>query len=198
MDRTHFSNTIVYFNGPPSVGKDTLGAAFKNDFNCAVHMFKEHLITLGLTVYNITRAEFDQLYKDKETPTHKLGGRSPRQALIHLSEDVIKPAFGTPYFGQATARTISAEDVQSNGVVMTDCGFGPEINEVVKAFPNTRHILVRLYRKGCNFDLDSRNWVLDQDFEGQHTLDVDCINNPSLAAAQVVVAICKIPKGVAA
>ncbi len=195
MDRHFFDSTLIYLNGPPSVGKDTIGLALHHDFHCTIHRFKEQLITLVLEVYNVSRAEFLELYKNKESSTPLLGGRSPRQALIHMSEEVIKPAFGDAYFGQATARSIDLEDIKEGGIVMTDCGFATEVNEVVKAYPDRKHILVRLGRAGCNFKLDSRSYIKDNEFLGNHTLDVHCLNNPTIAAGQVLTAINELRMG---
>ena len=81
----------VILNGPPGSGKDTLADAFASAFSTERRAFKDGLIDLTADLLLVDRDWFRLVCADrdeKETPKEQLGGRSPRQALIYVSEEV--------------------------------------------------------------------------------------------------------------
>ena len=67
--------------------------------------------------YCISDAEWEELYtrENKEIPTPKLNGLSPRQAIIHMSEEVIKPNFGKDYIGKWIMRLMEEKEKKGDG-----------------------------------------------------------------------------------
>ena len=190
-------NTAIYLNGPPSVGKDTIGLLFDQNHGSTLSAFKNSLIEITLAIYNISHDNFIKLYESKELPCPEFNGLSPREALIFVSEEVIKPKFGNAFFGSRTALSIPPKNIERYGVTLTDCGFAPEINQVVKIHPQAIHILVRLHRNGLTYKNDSRSYIPDEDFKGDYALDVYLPDGPSKAALKVLRAIQKLPIGIA-
>jgi hypothetical protein len=80
---------------------------------------------------------------------------SPRQALIHVSENVIKPQFGKDFFGLAAADKCVKEDCDF--AVFSDAGFISEIAPLASIYQTL--IIVRLYRDGFTFEGDSRSYL---------------------------------------
>lgn len=158
---------IIILNGPPGIGKDTIGAyltgreypAVKISFKSP--MFDIALAILGPELYG----EFIDLYMDrdqKEKPQVITRGMSPRQFMIWISEEVIKPKFGEQYFGNRLALSIS-EMCRDLAIVVTDGGFPEEIKPLVKAGHEVH--ICRLHREGFTFKGDSRNYI---DLSGYH------------------------------
>ncbi|QJT70592.1 UNVERIFIED_ASMBLY: hypothetical protein SD1_64 [Shigella phage 2019SD1] len=109
--------------------------------------------------------EFIDLYNDreqKEKPQAILQGKSPRQFMIWISEEVMKPAFGEQYFGNRMVEQVH-EMYRDLAVVISDGGFTEEIKPLIKAGHEVH--ICRLHREGFTFDGDSRNYI---DLSGYH------------------------------
>lgn len=139
------------------------------------HEVKNRLINLTCLIHDISREEWDQSYHHptKDMPRIKLGGLTMRQALIHVSETVIKPNFGQNYFGRAAGKSLK------DGVnLFSDGGFEPEIREVMNAVGRDNFLLVRVHPlidgelKGFEGSGDSRGYVMCDDIPS-----VDVVND---------------------
>lgn len=154
MDHT----VSIIFNGPPSSGKDTVCdhlLEYYGDGTVNHLRFKDQLFTSTCSHYGISYGEFMMNYTtEKKNLSHeKLGGLSPREALIHVSEDICKPKYGKDYFGQQSAKRLQENKVN----VFSDGGFLEEINPIYDA--SDYLLIVQLYRTGCTFEGDSRSYV---------------------------------------
>lgn len=98
--------TITIFNGPPSCGKDTLAARLSVLFRAPTVAFKDDLIADACSLFSIPRTLWDERYEhSKEKPwtlLPKIDGEYPsqRRLLQYVSESVMKPRFGKPYYGK--------------------------------------------------------------------------------------------------
>ena len=125
-----------------------------------IRPFKEKLFRLTCEMYSIPYHVFTgEMYtrENKERPYLNLGGLSPREALIKVSEEIMKPAFGEDYFGKALVADID-EDI----TLVPDSGFMSEFIPVVERVGPTNVLVIKLFKDGCTFDNDSREY-LDED-----------------------------------
>lgn len=153
---------IIVFNGPPDCGKDEAVSYLKRTFGVHNFSFKAELFALTQKLYCVTEAQWNAWYtrQGKELPRQELNGKSCRQALIHVSEDVVKPAFGREWFGKVEAHKLT--QVASQGSLIAACsdgGFNSEIEPLVEAFGADNVHIVRIWRDGRTFAGDSRNWI---------------------------------------
>lgn len=154
-------NKIVLLNAPPLAGKDTVADKFvlRRD-DVRQRRFKDALMRITACIYSLEPSELESINNDrsiKEKPIEAFNGRSCRQALIHVSEVVIKPNFGKGYFGK-----ISADSIPQDGnelYMFSDSGFSEEVVPIVKKFGADNVAIIKLFREGCNFDGDSRNYL---------------------------------------
>lgn len=152
--------------------------------------FKDKLIELTATTLGISVEEFldgyDMLAKDyvkehkdeypveillhsmykewwKDVKFYGLGNKrvSKREALIHVSENVIKPNFGEDYFGKALANSISP---MVDFAFVADGGFVAEVEAVVQEVGLCNVLVVNLYRDVKNPAKDSRRLLNGEDF----------------------------------
>ena len=171
MSKTYPFQTII-FNGPPNSGKDEAAAYVEKTLGAHRMQFKQHLFELAFVMFNVSPGEFFELYDNRETkevPTCLLNGFSPRNALIYVSETVMKPNFGMDYFGR-----IAAEQMEYGVNVFSDGGFVEEIDPVYTQ-SDGRLLIVRLHRPGCDYSLDSRNYIYNNKY-----ISVDLHNDSSL------------------
>lgn len=147
---------VILLNGAPNSGKDVT-AKLISEMTGLPHLeFKGRLFSIALAMSGLTQTEWDALYTRelKEVPTDKLFGLSPRQFLIKISEEVIKPNFGKQYFGDVLGKL-----AYGTGAVVSDSGFNKEAEQVVDICGVDNVFVVRFTRDGCSFEGDSRNFL---------------------------------------
>lgn len=151
---------IIILNGPPGSGKDAICNRLHLllGTNKIRHLEVKHrLFELCLAISGLDENTWWSLYNDralKETPNSWLAGKTPRQFMIHVSENVMKPLYGDNYFGKYAAQ--QASEAEQPLLVFSDGGFPTE----VEALSSVGYIhLVHLYRAGCSFAGDSRSYI---------------------------------------
>ena len=153
---------IVLLNGPPQSGKDTLGRLMNLHSGYKILKCAEPLRKAVPAMFGIDPYDYEKWIEDgelKEKPLEALGGMSPREAQIWLSETVMKPRLGKDIFGKILANTINNTRERSRGLyVVTDCGFEAEANYLLNAFPGQVR-MIQMSRQGCNFSKDSRDYI---------------------------------------
>lgn len=151
---------IVIFNGPPGSGKDKAADFFKSrgfkHLSFKYQLFKETIAYFGVDT-NWFMDDYDNR-EVKERPENLLNGMSRREALIHVSENIIKPKFGKDIFGVYVAKEINA----SKNYCVSDGGFIEEIVPIINRIGTDEIVLVQLTREGYDFSTDSRRY-----FDGQ-------------------------------
>jgi len=173
----------LVLNGPPNVGKDTLAEELEREMDFQKMSFKTALYEETIRHFGVDRQEFmdratHRNYKEKHWWALTLPAEddllqvlSPREALIHVSEQVIKPLHGKAFFGKAVARDILRSE--SEFIVMADGGFPEEIAPLKAVCENV--VVVRLHRKGCSFEGDSRDYLFPEQDSYDVYLEDDCI-----------------------
>lgn len=194
---------VLNFNAPPKAGKDTICQEVKsrleeNNPNLkVVHMeFKNMLFEIAIRASGMTRdmwfSHYEREYKEKPCPYLMVNGVnvSPRDWMIHCSENLMKPVFGNSVFGEAFAAELrkmkaSIEEGQKLVVVISDGGFIEESIPVIKEAGPENYFLFRIHRDkedGAEYDFsgDSRRYIYAEEFPEElsfHEFDVKNVNN---------------------
>ena len=145
--------------------------------------FKARLNELVCTIHGMDSRTWSILCKreHKDRPSSVLGGKTPRQVQIEVSEKVIKPFYGKDYFGKAAAQSLYA-DVE----VFSDGGFVEEIEALVSSVGKENVLIIRIHQEGKSFEAtgDSRRYLPDGlaetvDLHNNGTLDeyLDSLKN---------------------
>lgn len=156
---------VIVFNGPPNCGKDVAAKYLTeklNDRGYKTHHkeVKENLFKATKACFGVPDGVWDSFCtrENKEKPNQWLvnGGIpiSPRQALINTSEEVLKPLFGKDVFG-----IMAANSLEDGINIFSDGGFKEEIECLREAVGYDNFLLVHVYREGCTFEGDSRDYV---------------------------------------
>ena len=158
---------VVVFNAPPGSGKDE-ACKWLEEFQLfhdktegviyiPIHKeFKGKLFAITQEIFSVSEEEWDEHYTRelKEVAWDKLNGLSPRQALIFVSEDIIKPNFSKTYFGESLAKSLD------HGInVISDGGFDEEMIPIIDAVGKENILVVKIKRDGCSFEGDSRSFL---------------------------------------
>lgn len=181
---------LILLNAPAGVGKDTLADIIVERDVCKDKvLFKEPLF--DIVKDSLTSKDYDVFisnYNDrkfKESAHDFLGGKTVREYMIWLSEDVIKPAYGPDAFGVRLAQSLNNR--RYGRYVCSDGGFVDEVKPILDA--GIKVTLIRLHRDGYTFEGDSRNYlynvcanevdidVIDGDISGTVDRVINAINN---------------------
>ena len=163
---------IFILNAPPRCGKDTIARQFILDNDnpkgeIQQICFKDPMYCIFAATTGLAGEDFMKLYETegwKDSPQEITGGKTPRELMIHLSENYVKPFFSEAYFGEWVARQISAyeeEREEEYTWVIPDGGFQEELDAMIKVHGD-RIVLIHLEREGHrSFTGDSRDWIFD-------------------------------------
>lgn len=184
---------IVILNGPPGCGKDTIAIQLVDYFNllhgkkARFSQFKDAVYRETQKYYGIPDSEMD-IFTDrlkKETPNNLLGFISPRQALIHVSESVIKPVHGQAFFGKESLKFVDKHAKNFDMFIFADGGFIAEVDELRK---HHEVLVIRLHNGNMDFKGDSRRYLTDEELNerrvsfldhdmhnGRFVLDTHCL-----------------------
>lgn len=102
-----------------------------------------------------------------------LGYYSSRQALIHVSENIVKPQKGKDYYGKKLAEKI--ENSSERFYFVSDSGFPNEATMVADKGYNV--YIVHLERSGATFEGDSRKLLTKDDFKEYSNIKFTTIDN---------------------
>jgi len=148
---------IVILNGPPGSGKDEAASLFKEVFGFGNLSFKYQLFKETINHFEVDKDWFMEGYDDREVKEKKefaLKEMSRREAMIHVSEDIVKPKNGKDYFGRMVAEEI--EDGKSYAIA--DGGFIEELEPIIEKLGEENIVLVQITREGHDFSTDSRRY----------------------------------------
>lgn len=166
---------IVIFNGPPASGKDEAASLYKENYGFGNLSFKYQLFKETIKHFDVDKRWFMEGYADREQKEKKefaLQGMSRREAMIHVSEDIIKPKKGLDYFG----RSVADEIMEGKNYALADGGFVEELEPIIEKVGTENIVIVQLTREGCDYSSDSRkyfNGKLINETTIGHTTDVD-------------------------
>lgn len=94
---------------------------------------------------------------------------SIREAMIYISELVMKPRLGKNYFGVARAKAIQDGEI----AVDSSTGFVDELPPLIERLGQENILLIRVHREGTTFEGDSRNYIPDGVIN--NTVDVNSV-----------------------
>jgi hypothetical protein len=128
-------------------------------------------------------SELEQIlgYSLKRVMSHNLKiALSIREAMIYISELIVKKRFNQDWFGKERVRRMDRyKDVDGNwlpsNVIFCDdsCAFVDELSPLIDRIGQENILLLRIYRDGFTFEGDSRDYIPD----GVITNTVDITNN---------------------
>ena len=150
---------LLIFNGPPGSGKDYAA----NELLGNKYAFADKVKQDTLEHYKLSPDLLEYLDKYKNVPSPHFNGLTPREAYIHVAEDIIKPRLGNEYYGITVGTAIGTDINSNNGIdlfIVKDAGFKEELNALLLTCHVyfDRIIFVRIYHND-GFDKDSRKYL---------------------------------------
>lgn len=192
---------VIVLNAPMKSGKDYLsdllvGIMEQNGIPAAHREVKEMLFSVAIKAAGITpqlwTAIYDRHYKEEPSPYLMIDGKhvSPREWMIHCSEDLIKPVFGKHAFGDAAVNALRKDYPEGEGVIIySDGGFIEEVERLSEYAYSTGgdFMLVRVHREGYGWGIDSRSYLnLALNNVRGYEMDIDNKEGRALECAETI------------
>lgn len=192
---------VIVLNAPMKSGKDYLadllvGIMDQNGIPAAHREVKEMLFSAAIKAAGITpqlwAAIYDRHYKEEPSPYLMIDGKhvSPREWMIHCSEDLIKPLFGSHAFGDAAVNALRKDYPEGEGVIIySDGGFIEEVERLSEYVYSTGgdFMLVRVHREGYGWGIDSRSYLnLALNSVRGYEMDIDNKEGRALECAETI------------
>jgi hypothetical protein len=174
---------VVFLNGPPGCGKDTMADSFSRQFYhikmSAPLKVGCYNLFFGVNDYKLSPLELiGQMEIFKEAKVLPELDLTWRQFLIETSENLMKPLFGEDIFGRIVRDSIKLiqqrGDFTKRGFIISDSGFEEEALPIIYEEGAENCVLIRIHRNGCDFEGDSRSYI---DLEKYHVKSYDVDNN---------------------
>lgn len=171
---------VILLNGAPYCGKDTLAKQLLRLIDNSEFMtFKTPLYLRMSEKFNLPLETVIEICtgKPKELPHPLLNGKIPRQELIYISEQEIKPKYGSGGVAELAANAIlDTEDYGPKVFIFPDSGFDAEKNTlktILSHFGLSNLYVIRIEREGCTFDAvkDSRKYLDNPDLIIENNVD---------------------------
>ncbi|MBG6242972.1 MAG: hypothetical protein EKE20_14640 [Candidatus Symbiopectobacterium sp. Dall1.0] len=184
IDDCNKSDIAIILNGPPGCGKDTLAQRMTTAIPCGLYkrefkqlLYKETASYFGV---NVDHLIFFATHRDLKDSVRipAMNNMTAREALIHVSEEIIKPLYGEDYFGNAETEKVRQLQHDLNDrqfdIIYSDGGFMSEIKSLTKVFKIV--MVVRLFRDGFVFNNDSRNYIYPEGIDGVQSCDLHLVS----------------------
>jgi hypothetical protein len=146
MGNTRLDGFHIFFNGPPQVGKTTLGLMLVEASSAEGVEFKKRLVEIILAMTAVTADQWDIWYAEgKEKIRPELFNYSCRGIQQVVAEKMIKPSLGLDFFGKAGVRDT---ELNKHGTVYLDGGFKEELDSILEVHRHDRVIVIQLSGNG--------------------------------------------------
>lgn len=156
---TNKTKKIILLNGPISSGKDYGADYLVNNLpDCKMDKFARVLKERTHALYGFPYRKWDHYEDCKDIPNPDFFGKTPRQAYIGVSETYFKPMHGESIFGEILAKEL--DDNPSQIIAISDSGFVEEAEVLIDKYGASNVMLFRIHKDGCNFNTDSRNYIV--------------------------------------
>lgn len=151
---------VIILNGPPRSGKDMAATFIKKDMrNVGVFTFKKPLIRIFQATVPVSNDHHHSMLNTdlKDVESQWCGGMTPRQYLIKISQEWLKPVFGDDALGKWLAYDIQTTPCEF--AVIPDGGFNDEAKVLAGTFGYNNVYVIHLYRDGTDYSNDSRGYI---------------------------------------
>ena len=157
---------FIGFSGPPRSGKDTIAqylAALIED----KHGIQPQLLACSTPMREVVYAMLGRPYdgvhyeRHKDDPQPAFAGRSIRQAMIALSEEHVKPAYGHDFWGHSLLAR--RWEPRPRILIVTDVGFDAEVGVFTNEYGVDNVVYPQITRPHTTFEGDSRSYVGTKD-----------------------------------
>lgn len=189
---------IVLLNGPPGSGKDLIAGQLSSTLDVQTCEAKQALYTKFFDYYaeqqrlhglpetfltqdarDAWKATYLQDRTRKDAPCDDLPNRiTPREGMIYVAENVIKPKYGASWFAEKLVEDIQKRRATASIVVVSDVGFPEEVQAIVRSScAKGGVVLCHVHRAGTTFAGDSRTYVNDPTITKQVDAVIDAFND---------------------
>lgn len=172
---------VLLLNGPPSSGKDTAALSLFNPSRVRLGNYTPPVSDILHAKFSapikgafagMLGTEMDhrfrvEPYESKKEQVVAEVGVSYRQWQKDFSEKFMKPLYGESIFARILTAQLNSGIIETRNekadfpfICISDCGFQIEVDYLFSnILQPARFLLLQLQREGCDFSIDSREYV---------------------------------------
>ena len=156
---------IIFLNGPPRCGKDTLGLHLYKSFANVALVKLSWPLKRATYIMDPDWPELSDVYTDNKDDKHRaLLGDTYREFQIRASEEWLKPSYGQDVLGRIAVEWMRNAH-HAKIFVITDSGFAQETYPITNEFGANNCLQIQITRPESSFDNDSRDYWQRQDVD---------------------------------
>ena len=142
---------IILLNGPPGCGKDTIAKIIKKKIGSRDYKLSKPLKDAFSGLFAVHGQLLHELLEERKDAKFWVDSKmTPREILIALSEEFIKPRFGDDFFGHIAA--VALHQLAGKHKTISDCGFNAEVPPIADAFGYNEVKAILINRPDCEWD----------------------------------------------
>lgn len=174
---SHSLKHIILLNGPPGSGKDYLTNKYIEIKNIGcITKFAQPIRNAAIATFQ--HLNDDNFDSNKSKPLFLENNTTLRDWMIKFGQNLMKPLLGNDVFGRLTFEFVQSLLHDHDVVFITDLGFYEEIAYFLDSshysdgnpHPQINITVIQLYREGCHFTNDSRNYISPNNLKQVNTL----------------------------
>lgn len=155
---------VILLNGPPRVGKDSVGRAIYRQLggsdrhsHVRIEALAAPMREVAHVITNTVKSNYETT-KDLPVPhlNHSTGNDSIREFMIGFSERCIKPRYGKDFWARLLLQRLASPP---NYLIITDAGFIDEYMALTESAGIGNVLVVHLSRRGFDWKNDSRGYI---------------------------------------
>jgi hypothetical protein len=147
---------IILLNGPPGCGKDTIAKIIKKKIESKDYKMAKPIKDAFSALFGIQGQLLHELIEERKDEAFFTANANitPREVLIKLSEEFMKPMFGDDCFGQVAINNLGK--IAWKHLTISDSGFNAEIPPICEAFGYDKVKAILIERLGYEWDSRER------------------------------------------
>ena len=123
---------LVLISGPPRIGKNHSGTALADKLKGDHFALSDYLKVETHNHYGIENASnIFAFEKVKDIPNPNFNGKTPREAYIDFSENILKPKYGLGYLGKLVIPRMKSNIVKNTVSIISGVGFYEEVKPLI-------------------------------------------------------------------
>lgn len=123
---------LILISGPPRIGKNHSGTALADKLEGDHFALSDYLKVETHNHYGIENASnIFAFEKVKDIPNPNFNGKTPREAYIDFSENILKPKYGLGYLGELVIPRIKSNMEKDIVSIVSGVGFYEEVKPLI-------------------------------------------------------------------
>ncbi len=135
---------LILISGPPRAGKSRFGRYLSGWLRADHFALSDKLKELVHQYYGIAECDIMAFEDCKDETRSEFNGKTPRQAYIEFSEEILKPHMGSAWLGKLVVKRVAINAARGTPSVISGVGFIDEVRPLIDMIGADRCLHIRV------------------------------------------------------